>query len=164
VMPETKRPERRHIRLARSVYEVAGQPVLITVCTRKRERVLTDEPLSWILEDALRSASTDSPMTVFVWCVLPDHLHAVVAPVDCGSVIDWVRLLKGRVTAAARKHGLRRLWQRSFHDHVLRADEAVAEAVKYVLANPVRANLVENWRDWPHRGSLTWDLGEWIDQ
>ena len=161
--PEAKLRERRRIRLARSVYEVAGQPALVTVCTRQRQRVLTDEPLLSILEDALRSASMDSPMSVLVWCVMPDHLHAVVAPLDGGSVIDWVRRLKGRVAAVARKHGFRRLWQRSFHDHVLRADEAVAQVVKYVLANPVRANLVDGWRDWPHRGSLTWDLSEWID-
>jgi len=161
--PETKLRERRRIRLARSVYEVAGQPVLITVCTRKRQRLLTDEPLSGILEEALKSTSADSPMSVFVWCVMPDHLHAVVAPMDGGSIIDWVRRLKGRVATTARQHGVRQLWQRSFHDHVLRADEAMSEAVKYVLANPVRANLVEGWRDWPHRGSLTWDLCEWVD-
>ena len=101
-------------------------------------------------------------MEVLVWCVMPDHLHAVVAPRDGGNVVEWVRRLKGRVTADARGHGLRKLWQRSFHDHVLRREESVADAVNYVLANPVRAELVESWREWPHHGSFVWDLSEWV--
>ncbi len=163
VAPETKRPKRRRIRLARALYEVTGQPMLVTICTRNRQAVLTGKQMSEVIEAALKSASKSSPMDVFAWCVMPDHLHAVVAASDGGDVVEWVRRFKGRVAAAARGMGSRALWQRSFHDHVLRADEAVAEALKYVLANPVRANLVEDWRDWPHRGSLTWDLSEWVD-
>lgn len=159
----TKRlPERRRIRLARSVYEVVGQPVLVTTCTRDRQAVLTAGAMPGIVAGELRAASTSVPMDVLVWCVMPDHVHAVVAPKDGGNVVEWVRSFKGRVAARARRQGLRNLWQRSFHDHILRAEEAVADVVSYVLANPVRAELVESWREWPHRGSLAWDLSEWV--
>ena len=155
-------PRRRRIRLERSVYEIAGQPVLVTICTRGRQAVLTAGSMPEIVMGAIRSVSTDVPMEVLVWCLMPDHLHAVVAPEKGGNVVDWVRRLKGRVAADARQQGVRNLWQRSFHDHVLRAEEAIAEVVSYVLANPVRAELVESWREWPHHGSLTWDLAEWV--
>lgn len=159
----TKRlPERRRIRLAHSVYEVAGRPVLVTICTRDRQAVLTGGSLPEIVAEAIRAASTDVPVEVLVWCVMPDHLHALVAPREGGSVVQWVRSFKGRVAADARRQGLRKLWQRSFHDRVLRAEEAVADVVSYVLANPVRAEHVESWREWPHHGSLTWNLSEWV--
>jgi len=159
-----KLPRRRQIRLARSVYEITGQPVLITTCTRERRPVLTCGSMPTIIDAGLRSASQGVPVALFVWCVMPDHVHALVAPENQGNVVDWVRRFKGRVAADARQQGLRNLWQRSFHDHVLRVEEAVADVVSYVLANPVRAGLVEDWRQWPHHGSLTWDLSEWVDR
>lgn len=115
-----------------------------------------------IVAGALRSALTSVPLGVLVWCVMPDHVDAVVVPEDGGNVVDWVRRFKGRVATDARRQGVRNLWQRNFHDHVLRVEEAIADVVSYVLANPVRAGLVENWREWPHRDSLTWDLSEWV--
>lgn len=160
---ETKLPKRRQFRLARSSYEISGQPVLVTISTRDRKAVLTEGRLPSILNEELRFASSSIPVDLLVWCLMPDHLHAVVTPRDDGNIIDWVRRFKGRVTAKARREGLRTLWQRSFHDHVLRADEAVAGVVRYVLENPVRSGLVEHWQEWPHHGSLTWDLSEWMD-
>ncbi|MCP3985146.1 MAG: transposase [bacterium] len=145
------------------MYEVAGLPVLVTICTRDRRATLTAGSMPEVVAGALRSASASVPMEVLVWCVMPDHLHVVVAPKDGSNIVEWVRRFKGRVTADARRQGLRNLWQRSFHDHVLRVEEAIAGVVSYVLANPVRAELVESWREWPHRGSLTWDLSEWVD-
>jgi putative transposase len=157
-----KLPRRRQIRLARSVYEITGQPVLVTTCTRERKPVLTCGSMPRIIDTGLRSASEVVPVALYVWCVMPDHLHALVSPEDEGNVVDWVRRFKGRVAADARQQGLRNLWQRSFHDHILRVEEAGADVASYVLANPVRAGLVEDWREWSHHGSLTWDLSEWV--
>jgi REP element-mobilizing transposase RayT len=152
-----KLPRRRPIRLARSVYEITGQPVLITTCTSGRQPVLPSGSMPGIIDAGLRAASEGVPVELFVWCLMPDHFHALVAPDKEGNVVDWVRRFKGRVAADARQQGLRNLWQRSFHDHVVRVEEAVSDVVSYILANPVRAGLVEDWRKWPHHGSLTWD-------
>jgi REP element-mobilizing transposase RayT len=116
-----------------------------------------------IVQAGVRSATAAVPMEVLVWCVVADHVHAVVTPQRGGSVVNWVGRFKGRVAADARRDGLRKLWHRSSHDHVLRDDEAIADVVNYVLANPVRRGLVDNWREWPHCGSLTWDLSDWVD-
>lgn len=155
-------PRRRRIRLAREVYGIVGQAFLVTVCARDRQAVLTSNSMPEIVDCALRSASTSVPMVVFAWCVMPDHVHMVVAPEEGGNVVDWVRRFKGRVATDARRQGLRSLWQRSFYDYVLRSDAEMADVVRYVLANPVRAGFVEDWRDWPHNGSLVWDLANWV--
>jgi REP element-mobilizing transposase RayT len=131
--------------------------------TRDRQAVLTSGRIPGLVAEALRSSSSVVPVELLVWCLMPDHLHAVVVPFDGGNVIDWVRRLKGRVAAEARQEGLCALWQRSFYDHVLRADETVLEVARYVLLNPVRAELVDHWQEWPHHGSEKWDLSEWLD-
>ena len=50
------------------------------------------------------------------------------------------------------------IWQRSFWDHFLRAEEQLEEVVSYGLNNPVRRGLVEDWQDYPFAGSLALDL------
>jgi len=47
------------------------------------------------------------------------------------------------------------LWQKSYYDHVLRRDEDLSDAARYIWGNPVRAGLVDNARDYPYSGSLT---------
>jgi len=46
------------------------------------------------------------------------------------------------------------LWQPGFFDHVLRSDESYVQKWKYVRDNPVRANLVELWDQWPYQGEI----------
>jgi REP element-mobilizing transposase RayT len=77
--------------------------------------------------------------------IMPDHAHLVLGFPEEGvvgkAVRDWKRW-------TARVLGFR--WQRDFFEHRLRHDESFQEKCRYVLENPVRAGLVEDWRDWPY--------------
>jgi len=44
----------------------------------------------------------------------------------------------------------RRIWQDGFHDHALRQEEDLAEVARYIVANPLRAGLVERVGDYSH--------------
>ncbi len=41
------------------------------------------------------------------------------------------------------------LWQRGFHDRALRREEDLVKLARYVVANPLRAGLVEKLGDYP---------------
>jgi putative transposase len=41
-------------------------------------------------------------------------------------------------------------WQRNFFDHRLRHDESENEKVAYIRANPVRARLITEGKEWPY--------------
>ena len=40
--------------------------------------------------------------------------------------------------------------QRDFYDHAVRNDEALFEIARYIVANPLRAKLVDSVADYPH--------------
>ena len=40
-------------------------------------------------------------------------------------------------------------WQHENYDHVVRDEAERQRIVTYILNNPVKANLVEHWQDWP---------------
>ncbi len=41
------------------------------------------------------------------------------------------------------------LWQKGFYDHALRENENVQGIARYIVANPLRAGLVEQVGDYP---------------
>jgi putative transposase len=88
---------------------------------------------------------------VWCWCIMPDHWHAIIAPPgEKRTVSDLVGAVKSLATRTARRMGLKPpLWQRGFHDRVLRADEGPENFAVYVVANPVRKGLVKEGESWP---------------
>jgi hypothetical protein len=55
-----------------------------------------------------------------------------------------MQLLKGR-SAYVLGHTL---WQPNYYDHAVRYDEDIKVIARYIVANPLRANLVENIGDY----------------
>lgn len=72
------------------------------------------------------------------------------------SLLDIVRDVKSRSTRVWWRHkGNGPLWQRSFHDRGIRTMRDFENAATYVLINPVRADPVEEWKDYPfHCGTV----------
>ena len=85
------------------------------------------------------------------YIVMPDHLHWLMQlreGHDLSRVIADVKSISSRrINRALHRNGS--LWQRGFHDHALRRDEDVAGVARYIVANPLRAGLVESLGDYP---------------
>lgn len=98
-------------------------------------------------------------MALIVWCFMPDHLHLLAGGAseraDCRR---FVKDFKQRAAFAFKWRTRQRLWQPSFHDRVLRDDEATEEVARYILANPVRAGLVTDPLSYPFSGSDVYRL------
>jgi putative transposase len=65
-------------------------------------------------------------------------------------VTNILRKLKGSTARECNKI-LRRsgkFWQHESYDHAVRDGEALRRIVKYVLNNPVKAELAESWEEW----------------
>jgi len=48
-------------------------------------------------------------------------------------------------------------WQPGFHDRILRSNE-LGPAIRYILDNPVRKQIVRVWRDYSFIGAIGLDL------
>ena len=42
------------------------------------------------------------------------------------------------------------LWQRAYYDRAARKDDDIRRIARYIVANPLRAGLVQNIGDYPH--------------
>ena len=95
---------------------------------------------------------------------MPDHIHVVCeAQSDDCDLEEFVRLFKQRTAYEWKQKTGQRLWQPSYHDHVLRESESTRSVVRYVLENPVRAKLVDHPADYEHSGSFVYSRRELIE-
>ena len=63
----------------------------------------------------------------------------------------FMQLIKGNASFTINQllGGKGRLWQHESYDHLVRNEEEFRNIIWYILNNPVKAGLVENWMDYP---------------
>ncbi len=123
---------------------------LLTATTENREMLFSDFTVGRIVVAELKAAQQDGLAESLAWVLMPDHLHWLIA-LQQGSLSELMRRIKGR--SAKRVNALsgrqEKLWQDGFHDRALRREEDVLPAARYIVANPLRAGLVNRVGDYP---------------
>lgn len=77
---------------------------------------------------------------------MPDHWHGLIQLGDepLGRVV-------GRFKAAvSRRLGRGGMWQEGFHDRCVRREQDLRRAARYLVANPVRAGIVDSVLAYPY--------------
>ena len=160
--PSRDYPIRRKIRLPKILYR-QGRVFFITIATHQRHPWFSLHPaLAEQCVELLMSLAETRGAILYAWCAMPDHIHLLIGDDD---VVDFIRLLKGRMTPLARRHDPgKRLWQRSFFDHALRQEESVYRIALYIWENPVRAGIVVEAHEYAWSGSSEWpDFRDWYN-
>ena len=141
------------------MYRIVGLPCFVTIATKGRERIFCDERLASDFVALVKTLSLEHDVPLYAYCIMPDHAHFLLSASENKGIVDFVAELKGRCTKIARQHGYRgTIWQRSFYDHFLRQDEDCRAVAEYIIHNPVRKGIVEDWRDYSFAGSLIYEL------
>ena len=150
---------RKRTRLDVALYSDPTAVCLVTACTRDRAPFFRPGPLATACVDLLIERAQAGNVSLLAFCLMPDHLHLLVSPGNGTSIVTFVGEFKSLSTRIAWGYGVAgRIWQQGFYDHFLRREEDIEETVRYILANPVRRGIVEDWRAYPYCGSLVYDL------
>ena len=150
---------RKRIRLEPELYRVPGLPCFVTIATKAKQPTFSDRHLANDFVALLRTVCEKNDIPLYAYCIMPDHAHFLLSASERKGIIDFVRDTKSRSTKLAWQHGYQgTIWQRSFYDHFLRQDEDCTMVANYIVHNPVRRGMVQDWRDYPFSGSLVYDL------
>ena len=151
--------KRRSLRLANHDYR-ESRAYHVTWGTYKRRTLLALEPLASEVLRVLEEEAIRTKADLYAYCVMPDHVHVLLQP-NGGDLIQYTQAVKGKTTRAFWKlNGAGKLWQRGFYDHALRREESIRGIAQYILANPVRAGLVNDFRDYVFSGSTVFKIDE----
>ena len=154
-------PKRKPTRLQSFDYNTTGA-YFITICTHGRRRVLSQivgvdvlgDPenvklLSYgIIADKYIRKMNDfyENISVEQYVIMPNHIHILLFVRDNGSprtstptrqtssVSHFISTFK---RFCNKEYGVN-IWQRGFHDHIIRNREDYTEHVKYIHENPIK--------------------------
>ena len=137
------------------VYYRGDAVVHWTLPISHRRRGWLNEAFHAAFRELMLHAAAREGLLCPAYCLMPDHLHLV-----------WMGLRldsdQHNGMAFLRTHLEPKLAPRKFqhqaHDHVLKPGErrrdAFARVCHYILANPLRAELVAAGNEWPFRGAV----------
>ena len=133
-----------------------GQVYFITsVCAGRAPRFASHD-VACAASAVVACANSWHDAALLAWVLMPDHLHLLL---ELGADHALERVMqRGKSLIARSAHaavGTRgEFWQPAFHDRALRRHEDLRAAARYLIANPLRAGLVERVGDYPFWGAV----------
>lgn len=138
--------------------------VSFTLCVKNRSRLFASADIVNYFTEILKEVAEKYSCIVLAYCFMPDHVHLIVSGVsDDADILKFLRAYKQKTGFWISSHQINAKWQKDFYDHVIRRDESLSALVAYVLQNPVRNGLCADWRDYPFKGSIGFNLEEIAD-
>ncbi len=128
-----------------------GYEYFITAVTHQRKSLFTELDLARIIIQEFQYQASLNNAIWLSWVVMPDHFHALIS-LQRGTLQDLIKNVKGRsafkINKARNTKGS--VWQSGFFDRALRSEDDRKCIARYIVSNPLRANLVKNLADYPH--------------
>jgi putative transposase len=100
--------------------------------------------------ELLAEAKTEAGVSVWAYCLMPNHVHLVVVPQYEDSLARLFRFVHRQYSRRInfREQWKGHLWQERFHSFVM-DERYLLATVRYTELNPVRARLCSESSDWP---------------
>lgn len=125
---------------------------ITTVSAVREQRLFADLALARIVVREMRRLHDADALNSLAWVVMPDHVHWLF---QLGSSVSLSTVMKAFKARSARGLNQRLgrsepIWQKAYYDHALRGDEDIQDVARYIVGNPLRADLVTRIGDYPH--------------
>ncbi|GBE11972.1 transposase IS200 like protein [bacterium BMS3Bbin14] len=144
MMTGNSKPHAKNLRNGR--FAEPGRIYVITTVIRKRRPVFNDFKNARLLIQVLMGHERAGFARTLCFVVMPDHLHWIMQLGDDKNLGKTIHALK---SITSRKVG-RSIFQKGYYDHAVRKEEDLKALGRYIVANPLRAGLVNNINDYPH--------------
>jgi putative transposase len=103
----------------------------------------------------LKSTADQEGFSVWAYCFMPDHVHLLIEGKHTSADMKhFVALFKQETAYWFKSVYAVKLWEANYYEHVLRNDEATMAVAKYIMLNPVRKGIVDDYSSYPYSGSF----------
>ena len=148
-------PKRKPNRLKNFDYSSAGA-YFVTACTEDRKcllgKIVGEDIIlpnyrvqlsryGKTVDNAIKNISAHyGNVTVDKYVIMPNHVHLILMYENSGRIISspTVSTVVGQMKRYASKEAGISLWQRSFHDHVIRNEEDYLKIWEYIDTNALK--------------------------
>ena len=153
--------QEKHHRLPDEFY-CGLKVVSLTACVKNRTSFFTTQDRFTIFEAMLLEALQRFKCGAEVYLFMPDHAHLLLrGESETTDILRVMRSFKQKTGFWLSRNHPSVQWQKDFYDHILRNDEAIEKHILYIVNNPVRKEIVANWKEYRFKGSTMHNLDEW---
>ena len=123
-------------------------------------KYLANPKIAKIVTDSLHYLDGKS-YKLICYTIMSNHIHFIIYKVTepLYKIMMNFKGFTGREANKILNNKGHKFWNREYYDRVIRDRREFTTKVKYVLFNPVKAKLVENWSDW----KFSWIRKEFIN-
>ncbi len=133
-----------------------------TLCAEHRRPLFTNSAIQSVAQRLLFDGAKRSHCDIPIFLFMPDHCHIILQG-NTETADTYETILRFKQQSGfwfSRNYG-GRCWQKNFYDHILRTEDDVRKHILYVLHNPVRKELVSDWKGYPYKGSTVYNFDDW---
>lgn len=141
---QVQNPHQKDLRKGR--YSEANQIYHVTTTTLNRVPIFKNLQRARLMIGILKKSDALGHSNTLAFVIMPDHLHWLFQLNQARSLSKLIQSIK---SASAHAMG-KTIWQKGYYDHAIRKDEDIQVIARYIIANPVRADLVKRVGDYPH--------------
>ncbi len=136
----------------------------LTFCTFDRRRLFLDSDAVDAVRTQIQRAASDQSFAVLAYCYMPDHVHMLVeGQADDSDCRQFISRAKQYSAFHYKAVFGQRLWQRYAYERTLRSDESAISVARYMLENPLRAQLVKQIEEYPFFGSSAYSIEQILE-
>ena len=138
--------------LRKGRFSEANRIYFVTTVTCQREKLFSNFTLARTVINIMKGLHNDDYVDSLSWVVMPDHLHWLIQLNDKNNLPAVMKKFKA-ISARSINQNLNRngqVWQKTYYDRSLRQEDDIKQVSRYIVANPLRAGLIENIGDYPH--------------
>jgi REP element-mobilizing transposase RayT len=110
---------------------------------------LKDSTIAALIENAMLHFDGER-YRMLAWCVMPNHVHAVLEPIKgnrLGTIVQtWKSFSAKKANSVLDRSGP--FWHKDYFDRFIRDEGHLARTVEYVERNPVKAGLASTPSAW----------------
>jgi len=156
-------------RPSRKIFDIEGHAFFVTFSCYRRLSLLGRDRCKRIVLGSLDALSREHRVGVVGFCIMPNHVHALLRPETAGLlstfVQQWKRLTSGAIQEFLHlgqpddyspfgkyvrdSSGAIHVWQPKYYPFNVFTLKKALEKLEYMHNNPVKAGLVKDPSDWP---------------
>jgi putative transposase len=154
---------------SRKIFDIEGHAFFVTFSCYRRLSLLGRDRCKRIVLGNLDTLSWRHQVGVVGYCVMPNHVHALLRPVETGLLSTFMQQWKRLTSDAIQQFlhlgqaddfspfskyvrdntGTIHVWQPKYYPFNVFTPKKALEKLEYMHNNPVKAGLVKDPCDWP---------------
>ncbi len=112
---------------------------------------------TWLKDDRVAKIVADSlhyidrkDFKLICYCIMSNHVHFIAYKFEKSlyKIMNSLKTYSARQANIVLNRSGSSFWQREYYDRVVRDRNDLHTKIEYVLNNPVKINLINNWKNW----------------